>query len=651
MPILAIVPNSPRHRGVRAVATLLGVVLLTGLTAPRATASTASSTFDPSTAGADPVVAPSDALVFHVDSAAPLVESTDGSAEHPFPSLWWGMVFADHHRERGAAVRLVVEPGTYRETLTVGWAGDDPAPLVIEAAQPGTAVVTGADVVSSLERTGGVYTFPWTQDWGLAPVPSSWSSISVPEGIRRREAVFVDGTPLVQVLTAAELVPGSFHVDEAADLVTVLPPAGGPSLEKRLVEVATRERVLEVKGLARNVAVEGMVFQAGAAPLTKHMAYVSDTTNVVLEGNTFRHSSWGGLGVCCTSGVTIRDNVIRDNGGNGVDTHRTSDLLVEGNEVTGNNVRGGRHGFLGWSVAGSKNLLLRDAVFRDNRFVANHTRGMWFDTDVAGVVVEGTMSCGNATDGVFIEATQGPVTVIDSTFCDNGRAGILVGTSGNVAVEGSTLSGNLYGQLVFSGQRQRSWLDHLTGLLIQVPDFENWELHGNTFESDGAPLIYSPVIPIEDWRQMLADGDLLATSNTWVRPTMDGAIQIQATSFPIDEWVALTGDTPTVVDGTAEEPVPERPLDKRRPPRDGSSPGKSTKIRSQSVSRSSASTFVPSTHDVAVALDDERSPLIESEATIRTSSVIDEAYTLARSLGVRSLSPTPGWRNWQTQRA
>jgi hypothetical protein len=110
-------------------------------------------------------------------------------------------------------------------------------------------------------------------------------------------------------------------------------------------------------------------------------------------------------------------------------------------------------------------------------------------------------------------------------------------------VERSILSDNRYGQLVFSGPRTRSWSDHVTQVLITMGDFADWTLLDNRLASSGsAPLIYSPVVPIADWQQLLLGGEIVAAGNEWARPAMDGAIKIQATSYSMDEWRDLTGD-------------------------------------------------------------------------------------------------------------
>lgn len=487
-------------------------------------------------------------VTLHVDDVTLTADSDwpDGTTAKPFPEIKWAVAHAQDFREDGHAVRILVQPGVYRETVTIGSAGANP-PLAIESTVPGGAVVTGSDVEQRWTPVTGTAYFdaPWTENWGLSPVPSSWNR-EVPDGVRRREAVFIDGRPLVQVLSEAELTaPNTFYVDEDADRIRMHPPAGVTDLGDHIVEVARRDRALRIQGQAKSITVRGLVFEAAAAPFEDHMVYVTDASNVVFERNTFRHSSWSGLGFASTTDIAVRGNRAVDNGGNGIDTYRTTRALLESNHMSGNNVRGARHGWVGWSVAASKHLLVADATFRDNTYTGNFARGLWLDTDVRNVRVVGDRSCNNARDGLFIEATQGPVTIEDTVYCNNGGAGILVGTSANITVRNTTMAGNDYGQLVFAGDRSRQFLDRFTGGLIEIGDFENWGLHGNTFTStDDTPLIYSPVIPIDEWRQLLENGEIKADDNTWNRPTMEGAIRIRNENFPMEEWRALTGDEP-----------------------------------------------------------------------------------------------------------
>ncbi len=538
--------SSHRARWARPLA-LLVAVLLVGVAAPSALAATAtaSASASASTAmGSSDLGLPADAVVLHVDDDA--TSWPDGSVSMPFPTISWAVAYGQMLRRHGYAVHVVVSPGVYREAVRVGWAGDDPAPLVIESEVPGEAVVSGADPATMWNPIGdtGIVASPWDEHWGLASIPGGWDGVTVPDGVRRREAVFVDGQSLGQVLQASELVPGSFLVDESQGQLVVDPPAGVTDLAAHRVEVARRNRALQIHGGARSVAVKGFTFEGTATALEHYMAYVSDGADILIENNTFRHSSWGGLGVCCTDGVTVRDNVAVDNGGNGFDTYRAQNALVEGNRIAENNTRGARFGYTGWSVAGSKHLLLHDALFRDNTYEHNYARGLWFDTDVVDVVVDGDRSCHNGRDGVFIEAVQGPLTIEHSISCNNDGAGVAVGTSGNVVLAHSSLVDNRSGQLEFTGERLRTWTDHVTGARVTMGDFANWLLVDNSFVSSGAaPLVSAPVIPFDDWDALLRGGEISASGDRWSRPSMVDAIQLAgSTTYPVSSWYRQTGD-------------------------------------------------------------------------------------------------------------
>ncbi|MGH9274720.1 MAG: right-handed parallel beta-helix repeat-containing protein [Acidimicrobiales bacterium] len=544
--------TAPHFRAARLGALLLTITTVC-LALPSLGTPAGAEVGDPATGSS--VELPDDAVVRYVDTGAaervwPHTDVwPDGSRDFPYPSITWGVGEAQKLRSSGSAVHLLVAPGVYRETVSVSSAGDAPKPLVIEAEVPGSVIVSGADVEQRWTPIAGTAQLwsPWVQNWGLSPIPSGQTSSSTPYLIRRRETMLVDGKPLAQVANRSALTPGTFVVDESANQIIAVPPTGMTDFAGHLVEVAQRERALEIKVAARAVAVKGFVFEAAAPGLAKFMVYVSDSANILIEGNTFRYSSWGGLGFCCTDAVTVRGNLAIDNGGNGIDTYKVLNAVIEDNYIARNNVRGFQSGYVGWSTAGSKHFRLQDAVLRGNTYEGNLARGLWFDTSVKNILIDGDRSCGSVGDGVFLEASQGPFTIQDASFCDNGGAGIAVSTTGNVRVERSTLSNNVYGQLVFTGVRSRTWTDHITNKSITMGFFDNWTLMDNTLSSPGsASLIYSPVIPIADWKKMLGAHEIVAARNVWSRPSMVYAIKIQATDYTMAEWQAATGDSEPV---------------------------------------------------------------------------------------------------------
>src|SRR5690606_9478060 len=96
--------------------------------------------------------------------------SRDGSEASPM-SLRSALLQAVRNRVDGIGTHIVLLPGTYRSTLIPEWTGDGPAPIVIEAAQSGTSIISGADVWSDWDCSGSICTRSWPYNWGVAPNP------------------------------------------------------------------------------------------------------------------------------------------------------------------------------------------------------------------------------------------------------------------------------------------------------------------------------------------------------------------------------------------------------------------------------------------------------------------------------------------------
>src|SRR5690606_7250001 len=106
---------------------------------------------------------------------------------------------AVRNRVNGSGTRVVLLPGTYRSILMPEWTDPGAAPIVIEAAQPGTAVISGADVWDDWSCSGSTCTHSWQYDWGTAANP--WAGdVDIGPLARRRELVIVNGKNLEQVL-------------------------------------------------------------------------------------------------------------------------------------------------------------------------------------------------------------------------------------------------------------------------------------------------------------------------------------------------------------------------------------------------------------------------------------------------------------------
>ena len=113
------------------------------------------------------------------------------------------------------------------------------APLTVEAASSGTAIISASELLTGwTQESANIYSTSWTADLGVCPIPNGWPTNFAPIA-RRPEMVFVDGIPLTQTMSYAELVPGTFFVDETANTMFVS-PGSSTNMATAVVEAAKR---------------------------------------------------------------------------------------------------------------------------------------------------------------------------------------------------------------------------------------------------------------------------------------------------------------------------------------------------------------------------------------------------------------------------
>jgi hypothetical protein len=437
-------------------------------------------------------------VVIHVDVSSVVADDTNaGTATRPLASLAEGLRRAVAHRESGVATQVLVHPGTYREALTGTYMDEGGPPIVIEASAAGRAVVSGSDVWTDWHCQGAVCTHDWPFAWGFEPLP--WPVDAGPV-TQRREMVFMDGEPLEQRLDRSDVLtsPGTFHVDEGVGELTLHVPEGS-DMSAALVEVAVRPQLLRLQGLD-DLTIRGLVFQHASTPAPFAAVDIVDQERVSLENVTVRWNSWGGIDLK-GSDYTVRDSVATHNGGGGINGFMLSNVLLEGNESSYNNWRGHAGGLTGWAV-GDKFLVVRDVVFRDHVAVGNLTRGLWLDYDVADVRIERLRACDNLTDGLFVEATQGPIAIVDSVFCNNGRAGIRTSATSNLELRGNRIEGNGEAQVAISGDLDVVIPETIGGRAL-VLNNETWRVVGNVLRATGDGLVISTTLPREAWYDLM----------------------------------------------------------------------------------------------------------------------------------------------------
>jgi hypothetical protein len=500
--------------------------------------------------------------VLVVDNRHPkAADSNPGTEQLPLKSITQATRLALDSKRANVGTKVLIRAGTYRESIVLDGASiKTDAPLVFEAATgtvgsmpiapsklafdpapanlsgaKGSVTVSGSDVWTGWRRENGanVFSHPWPFKWGLAPIPSGWPAAQLQPIVRRREMIFVDNRPLEQVLSMADLKDGSFYVDEekAAVFIRLLP---GATIESSLVEVATRAVLFDVKGL-KNIVLRGITFQHDGSPLPGVAVAFNGTTNVLVEDCAFVWNNWGGLGFSVVSDFAARRNIANHNGGSGTLAWRVKRLSFEDNETSYNNWRGTRGGFNGWSVAGSKHLRVHDGRYVNLRAVGNYSRGLWLDFDNANIVVEKAQLCDNLLDGIFIEMSQGPVTVKDSLICRSQTAsGILGSSASRVTIENTTLYGNKRAQIRLSGRAESP--------------ATNWETKEPMVLKTALWTIKDSVIVADDPKQLLVEtvgwahftDSLKSDKNLWYSPGSGQSFKIDSTATAFSHWQSTT---------------------------------------------------------------------------------------------------------------
>lgn len=420
-------------------------------------------------------------------------DSSSGTAQEPLRTINEGLRRALANRSRGIGTRVLVMPGTYRESLVGGYSSAPGPLIVLESYQRHRAVITGADRWTGWTCSADVCTHTWQFDWGTTPNP--WpGSIDIGELALRRELISVNGNNLDQVLSRSGMPAGSFYVDEGADLVYVKPPSG-VDLNSARVEVGVRPVLLRTQGLS-NLVVEGFVFTHAATQFRGAAVDVVDQSDVVANNLIVQLNGQNGVSLKGRR-ITLSNSEISESGSSGLTAYRLLDSSVSNVSAVDGNWRGVRGGYDSWEV-GNKFTQTHRIVIEDFASTDNMSRGLWLDSDNADIVIEDATLCRNLRDGLFIEANQGPITVSGSTICDNNDYGILTSASQDLTITDNVIEGNVKSQLRLSGSFGHSLNDFETGEHHELENVD-WNVSRNTVASDsGGPLI-TTTYPTSAW--------------------------------------------------------------------------------------------------------------------------------------------------------
>lgn len=361
---------------------------------------------------------------------------------------------------------ILVYDGVYRERVTPARSGEPERPLVFKAVNPGKAIIRGSDI----------FTGPWKWLGGqkyrinfadisfnefnpfLTKILVSRASHISPSDTSELQPsdtlgqIFINGKALQPNDDPQRGLAGTWHFSEDGLGIELMPFPTDIPLESSVVEISTRSRVFAPyrRGL-QHIHVTGFVMEhaivQGPFPQSGLMS-IRSGSNWIIDNNVIRHSTAAGLDVgseywdiellqrlvsthpddrklMFARDNVIQNNVISDNGLNGISGWTVTNTSVRNNAIVRNNSRNfPLHDVSSWrwaEWAGIKFLAPKNVLINDNIISDNNAFGVWLDTGYNLTQVSGNILYNNSMSGIMIElGSAEPGVLIDNN--------IIVGT-------------------------------------------------------------------------------------------------------------------------------------------------------------------------------------------------------------------------------
>lgn len=313
------------------------------------------------------------------------------------------------------------------------------------------AVLTGSVPLTSWAKSGT----RWVNHGAL---PSAYGKAGQCEDNKAnicslREQVFVDGTHLTRVASAAAVKAGTFFADYAANAIYLGSNPAGHKVEMSKTATA-------IESNQPGVTVRGLTIEHFASP-AQAGALVSGP-NWTVKANEVRWNKSVGLMLVKANNTKVERNLVHHNGQLGLGQYNSLKANVTRNVITYNNTDG--FWIADWESGGMKSTRSSGTVSA-NLIRSNKGVGFWADVADDGRTISSNKIVSNAADGIRFEISRNGV-IENNTVTGNGfgtgrgsgtslwdGGGINVNTSSNVTVRNNTVSGNVNGVSIQSRTR------------------------------------------------------------------------------------------------------------------------------------------------------------------------------------------------------
>jgi len=165
-------------------------------------------------------------------------------------------------------------------------------------------------------------------------------------------------------------------------------------------------------GLGKSVTIRYLTVKGFVAPPNEGVVNHDSGDSWVIEHNTIEDN--GGAALMSGAHQRVKSNCLRNNGQYGINAYKVGDtivdLLVEGNEVVGNNTDDWESKVNGCGCTGGiKFWAVNGADIRGNWIHHNHGAALWADTNNNDFLIEGNLIEDNDGEALFYETSYNAV--------------------------------------------------------------------------------------------------------------------------------------------------------------------------------------------------------------------------------------------------
>jgi hypothetical protein len=444
----------------------------------------------------------------------------NGTINNPWQTINKAVTAAVSNNQAGIGTQVNIQPGTYRETINmVSSKRDTSLPITFQAVTNGTVIINGATEMSGWTVYSGnskIYTNNWAYNFATCPqiagCPTA-QSIAL-----QTEMMAVNGKVMTQVLSIAELLPGSFYVDQTHSLVYLYPPSG-TKMSTATVETATQPSLWKLSGKS-NIVLRGLTFQYANSCLSSAAVQIGGAaSNVLLDTLTIQWNNGQGLSISNPfTNFTVQNTIANHNGSGGFQEFQSLNGLWTNDTASFNNWRGAQGGYYACNTGGSHPYQAHVDTINGMTLAYNQTYGIHWDTDNANITVTNMVSTNNLIGGIFSEKNEGPIAISDSHLCNgnplNGAGGLAIRNSTGISFTNGTIVNSPPAEIEVFGQAGGIEITNWqTGQQINLisSGFTNT---GNVIQGDGTTQgVFQDSLGGGDWTTF--ETSFISESNTW----------------------------------------------------------------------------------------------------------------------------------------